>query len=315
MFNLFFIATTSLPSNWRVSIFYNEDSSGGGPFSLYCPTGSYVTRVYGYADSLLNSIGFSCSDGSNVGSSVESSDFNYDNQCPGGYFSAISVIWGLYIGQVKTVCNGGSNDGQTLVAGKATSMTEGQLDSDSNSDEFSCLPGGYIVGARGRAELNVDSIQFRCVSFPIGWRVSPFYNVATDEGIPFSLYCPTGSYVTRVYGRNGALLDNIGFSCSDGSNVGSAGGSGGASFDNQCPGGYFSAISVVWGAYINQVDTVCNGGSNNGQSIFADDQNIGDAYSDSFVCPSGSFIVGAEGRSKAYINSIQFRCVGAYYLN
>ena len=121
-----------------------------------------------------------------------------------------------------------------------------------------------------------------------------------ESGEPHELFCPEGSFVKEFYGGSGAVIDRIGFKCSNGSDLGTRGGGGGAPFSVMSDDG-FNKIHVKSGSFVDNI------------KFFANDQEKG-AYGGGggsgphdLNCPNGK-IMGLKLRTGGLVDRIQVIC-------
>jgi hypothetical protein len=88
---------------------------------------------------------------------------------------------------------------------------------------------------------------------PSGRKKTPFNPVGTNQPFDLPMYgggggfhtrrtCPGNSYITEFYGGVGDVIDRIGARCSDGTNLGAAGGGGGGPFSVRSDQGFNQAF-------------------------------------------------------------------------
>lgn len=139
-------------------------------------------------------------------------------------------------------------------------------------------PGGAMIDSRcGDSEwisaLNiaatgtfVDGLGVQCIDKPmLGFATNlPVVGPGAASVLPFG--CPTpGAVPTGIYGRAGSVVDRIGLVCRGyrdaldrGELGGDWGGTGGSTFINECPRGYWLVGLRIWsGLYISAVQPIC----------------------------------------------------------
>ena len=132
---------------------------------------------------------------------------------------------------------------------------------------------------------------------------SPVYG--GPVGTAFSKTCPPGRFISDLAGKQDAGVVSVAATCTDGTNLGTSGGSTGSWRDpGPCDGGIDGAQIVSSSATIGKVGQFCNG--NPGPTVGRGD--IIGAQSTAFNCPDGQKVKGISGRAGDTVNSIQFFC-------
>lgn len=132
---------------------------------------------------------------------------------------------------------------------------------------------------------------------------SPYYGVIS--GPSFKNTCKNGSIITNISGRGGSWVDQIRAKCSDGSTLKSRGSITGADIPlGDCSNG-FSGVDITYGNYIGQIKPICEG---NPIGEIGAGLSDGAGNNASFRCPGNKKIVGFNGNSDMFVNSLSFAC-------
>lgn len=125
--------------------------------------------------------------------------------------------------------------------------------------------------------------------------------VGGSGGSPVPARTCSSGYVTEIYGGAGQFVDRVGMKCSNGQDLGTMGGGGGAAYSFKNPRG-FSGMDTRSGGAVDAIKPL----DTNGQSLGEAGGNGGNPGS--LRCPQGQRIVGFAGRSGAYTDALQVSC-------
>lgn len=91
------------------------------------------------------------------------------------------------------------------------------------------------IGYRSGTTSTVVQLSLRCSGLDFVTTFGSYGNVETET----YLECPTGQYISSIFGKSGSKLDRLGIRCrrlddmqSAGDSIGEVGGTGGTSFDD-----------------------------------------------------------------------------------
>uniref|UniRef100_A0A6C0LZB8 Spondin-like TSP1 domain-containing protein n=1 Tax=viral metagenome TaxID=1070528 RepID=A0A6C0LZB8_9ZZZZ len=132
--------------------------------------------------------------------------------------------------------------------------------------------------------------------------------IGNARGTEFNFACPSGSYITNLYGRSGNWQDAIGAKCSNNQDSGLKGGSGGGIYGIDCSSG-FTAMNMklrdIWhGPYVGTLQPTCG---NTQLSMLGIPSDI--IQNKDLSCPQGYAINRMFGHYGAYINRVGFECI------
>jgi hypothetical protein len=235
---------------------------------LTCPSGSYITVFEGKSGDSVDKFCAVCSDGSRHCNGVGEG---------GGWFSTANKKG------FSNISNYGyGNDDMTGfgINNNGTDFKRGTTFGGVNKKDFTC-PNGTIMN-----EISYVGDTTR------GWA----HQVSSINCIPLpssvnSLDCPSGAYITELSGGAGGAIDRLCAKCSDGTNLGCLGVSGGGSaFNSQQVSNGFNKIDM--GFIDDSGDTILNH-----MKVYSNDSDIipyvGGKYMEkpaSIVCNSGQVI-------------------------
>ena len=127
-------------------------------------------------------------------------------------------------------------------------------------------------------------------------------------GTDFDKTCPSGAYISQIYGTQAGGVVAIAAQCTDGTNLGQSGGTGGEGRGpGDCQGGIDGVNIISSSSTIGRVGQTCNGEPN----IPVGTGAIPNPQSTTFTCPAGQKIKGIRGKAAATVNGIQFFCDSA----
>jgi hypothetical protein len=151
-----------------------------------------------------------------------------------------------------------------------------------------------------------------------GRKKTPFNPVDRNEPFDLPMFgggggghsrrtCPGNSYITQIYGGSGSVLDRIGARCSDGTDLGTAGGGGGGAYFMNSDQGFNQV--VVSGAPLWRLP----GGVVSGVTFQANYQNVGHGgIGGSWTSPvydcGDAKIVGIRTNSGAVVDKLGVTC-------
>jgi hypothetical protein len=142
--------------------------------------------------------------------------------------------------------------------------------------DLDCGADSVLAGVVARTGSLVDAVEALCVKVKAdgSWSGGPSSKgrAGGSGGGPASLSCDAGWAVIGIHGRSGALVDRLGVRCGklgvQGGTVkivegnirrGPSGGSGGAPFDDSCPGGQVGrGLKGRAGKLVDQIELVCH---------------------------------------------------------
>ena len=132
--------------------------------------------------------------------------------------------------------------------------------------------------------------------------------IGNARGTEFNFACPSGSYITNLYGRSGSWQDAIGAKCSNNQDSGLKGGGGGGIYGIDCSSG-FTAMNMklrdIWhGPYVGTLQPTCG---NTQLSMLGIPSDI--IQNKDLSCPQGYAINRMFGHYGAYINRVGFECI------
>jgi|UniRef100_A0A6C0M157 hypothetical protein len=122
----------------------------------------------------------------------------------------------------------------------------------------------------------------------------------------FNFDCPSGSYITKLYGRSGDWQDAIGAKCSNNLDSGLKGGNTGNAYAIDCSDG-FTAINMktkFFGPYVATIQPTCG---NIKLSMLGTPAGI--IENKDLACPQGYAIGRMFGHHGSYVNRLGFECV------
>ena len=132
---------------------------------------------------------------------------------------------------------------------------------------------------------------------------SPVYGGTV--GADFDKTCPSGTYISHIYGTQAGGVVSIAAQCTDGTNLGSSGGSGGEGRGpGDCQGGIDGVNVISSSSTIGRIGQTCNGQPN----IPVGTGSIPNPTADTFACPEGQKVKGIRGKAASTVNSIQVFC-------
>jgi len=189
---------------------------------LTCPEGAYVTRVYGRAGSSIDKFCALCSDGTNHcnGTGNGGGDFGLNNRLGFNKISNYSY---------------GNDDmsGFAINNPDGLSVTKYGTTSGITQSDYKCPLNQVINNISYVGDTNTGWAHHvqgvGCISIP-----TPKYK----------LTCPANSYITELRGGAGAAIDRLCAKCSDGTNLGCLGVSGGGIPFNQTSNDGFEKFDI-----------------------------------------------------------------------
>jgi len=189
---------------------------------LTCPEGAYVTRVYGRAGSSIDKFCALCSDGTNHcnGTGNGGGDFGLNNRLGFNKISNYSY---------------GNDDmsGFAINNPDGLSVTKYGTTSGITQSDYKCPLNQVINNISYVGDTNIGWAHHvqgvGCISIP-----TPKYK----------LTCPANSYITELRGGAGAAIDRLCAKCSDGTNLGCLGVSGGGIPFNQTSNDGFEKFDI-----------------------------------------------------------------------
>jgi hypothetical protein len=189
---------------------------------LTCPEGAYVTRVYGRAGSSIDKFCALCSDGTNHcnGTGNGGGDFGLNNRLGFNKISNYSY---------------GNDDmsGFAINNPDGLSVTKYGTTSGITQSDYKCPLNQVINNISYVGDTNTGWAHHvqgvGCISIP-----TPKYK----------LTCPANSYITELRGGAGAAVDRLCAKCSDGTNLGCLGVSGGGIPFNQTSNDGFEKFDI-----------------------------------------------------------------------
>jgi len=132
---------------------------------------------------------------------------------------------------------------------------------------------------------------------------SPVYGGTV--GADFDKTCPSGTYISHIYGTQAGGVVSIAAQCTDGTNLGSSGGTGGEGRGpGDCQGGIDGVNVISSSSTIGRIGQTCNGQPN----IPVGTGSIPNPQSATFACPEGQKVKGIRGKAASTVNSIQVFC-------
>jgi hypothetical protein len=124
-------------------------------------------------------------------------------------------------------------------------------------------------------------------------------NAGNSHGSSVTKVCPDGAVVNKIRGGSEGAIDRLGFSCSDGTDIGQYGGGGGNPFSGTCDSGYAPA-AIDGGWYLDAIKFICP--SNSANNITRN--NPGNPV----TCPTGYAMTGYRGEAGDVVGSIAVQC-------
>ena len=240
--------------------------SGGDPFRNVCPSGSYLSEISGNANDRVRRICGKCSDGTTLQCQGTESGNAFNYQGPFDYVSVSSGEW------LDRVYNSGGMGG--------------------NPHEMRCPTGGKVVGLYGRSGIWLDQLGAVCgepTNKPTTVNITNTDPYGGSGGAPFGNKCPSGSYLSEIYGNADDRVRRICGKCSDGTTLQCQGDEIGAAFSYPGPFDYVSVRSGDW------IDQVYNSGGMGGSPH-------------EMRCPAGGKVIGLYGRSGSWIDQLGAAC-------
>ena len=189
---------------------------------LTCPEGAYVTRVYGRAGSSIDKFCALCSDGTNHcnGTGNGGGDFGLNNR--------------LGFNKISNYSYGAEDmSGFAINNPDGLSVTKYGTTSGITQSDYKCPLNQVINNISYVGDTNTGWAHHvqgvGCISIP-----TPKYK----------LTCPANSYITELRGGAGAAVDRLCAKCSDGTNLGCLGVSGGGIPFNQTSNDGFEKFDI-----------------------------------------------------------------------
>jgi len=154
------VLSSIVPVLVHADIKYSPAFGNAAPiyFDALCPPGTYISRFSGFGSQVVNSIGFTCSDGTvsplyGGGGGVP---VNFP-VCQSGY-TFFSIVWGTVIGQIVPYCG----------ATPAGAIGNGTGDGLFYSTSSTCPSGTTLVGIKGSYYSHLQTLQFVCQQVAAG---------------------------------------------------------------------------------------------------------------------------------------------------
>ena len=189
---------------------------------LTCPEGAYVTRVYGRAGSSIDKFCALCSDGTNhcSGTGNGGGDFGLNNRLGFNKISNYSY---------------GAED----MSGFAINNPDGL-----SVTKYGTTSGITMRGWNCPINKVINNISY-VGDTNVGWAHRVKGIGCIDLPTPkYKLTCPANSYITELRGGAGAAVDRLCAKCSDGTNLGCLGVSGGGIPFNQTSNDGFEKFDI-----------------------------------------------------------------------
>ena len=121
----------------------------------------------------------------------------------------------------------------------------------------------------------------------------------------FSMHCPTGTYITRIFGRVGQMADAISVECSNGAILGPYGGSRGGPFEGQlCSSGVSSVLVYYSNNELTGIYPYCIGGA----SLSPLGSSAYSQYNATFDCPNNYYLTKIDGSYGGLVSGVSFTC-------
>jgi len=289
-------------------------------FNYSCPRGGFITSLGGRASFWTTAIFVACSNGDTFSfGGLGGNAYIIVPDCPSGYEGVEVSYDSTHVVQMRPNCGGSlgkSPVGQSLNFGSVS---------------FKCPAGLKLAGIDGYMGQYLSAIRFTCdqplpPSPTPDLYVSPIFGVAnssTTQSNFFDFICPRGEYIVNFNGEAGSSVAAVSVGCSGGGGF-TAGGLGWNHISNtDCQAGFGGSIYVAYSAVVNPstssrvLDTPhfirqllfsCNGPSSTSALGFS--RFAAGGQQKFFACPVGMRVVGINGSSNVYLNSISFSCAG-----